>query len=85
VRGIGPELADDLPAPIFVNERRGLDELHRAARPLPHPLVRPLTEVVDGLLDRAPIVPAGSTADEPVPVAAGSLGAWSDELDDEDG
>ena len=77
--GLDPELAGGLPGPVFVGERRGLDELHRAARPLPHSLVAPLTELVEGLLDRAPLVPAGVTSLEPVPVAAGSLGAWADD------
>jgi hypothetical protein len=74
-------LAAGLASPEFVTERRGLDELHRAARPLPHALVAPITEVVEGLLDRAPVVPA-SAGVEPVPVTAGSLGAWSDDADD---
>ncbi len=77
--GVDHDLAAGLAAPVFLPERRGLDELHRSGRPLPHPLVGPITEVVEALLDRAPLVPAGLDALEPVPVAVGSLGSWADE------
>jgi len=75
--GVDPDVATALPSPVFVGERRGLDELHRGARPLPHGMVGPLTEVVEGLLDRAPLVPAAATSTEAVPVAPGSLGSWA--------
>jgi hypothetical protein len=76
------DLAAGLAAPVFVAERRGIDELQRTSRPLPHALVNPITDVVEALLDRAPILPAGIDGLEPTPVAVGSLGSWSDESDD---
>ena len=82
VVGLDTTLAGGLASPVFLPDRRGLDELHRAARPLPHSLVSPITAVVEALLDRAPVVPAGLDALEPTPVAVGSLGSWSDEGDD---
>jgi hypothetical protein len=82
VAGLGTDLAAGLAAPVFVLDRRGLDELHRTARPLPHSLVGPITEVVEALLDRAPVVPAGLDALEPTPVTVGSLGAWSEDEED---
>jgi hypothetical protein len=83
VAGLGTDLATGLAAPVFVADRRGLDELHRAARPLPHALVRPIADIVEALLDRAPVVPAGLDALEPTPVAVGSLGSWSEDEEDE--
>jgi hypothetical protein len=77
--GIDPDLAAGLPSPVFVPERRGLDELHRASRPLPHGLGASLSELVEGLLDRGPVVPMSAQVAEPVPVVAGSLGSWSDD------
>ncbi len=81
VGGTRPELAAGLASPVFVTERRGIDQLHRAAMPLPAGMVRPLADAVEALLDRcapraasdAPVASAG------VAVAPGSLGAWADD------
>jgi hypothetical protein len=61
--------------PIFVPERRRLDELVRDGAPPPPQIVRPLTGVVRALLDQTPRLPRPPTP-EPVAVAPGSLGSW---------
>ncbi|HEY6416453.1 MAG TPA: hypothetical protein VIX41_09455 [Acidimicrobiales bacterium] len=62
--------------PIFVPERRRLDDLMRDGAPLPPQIVRPLAGAVRAVLDRAPELPAPPAA-EPLAVAAGSLGSWA--------
>jgi hypothetical protein len=69
---------DRLGSPLHLPERRGLDELIRDARRLPASLATPLTRVVVGLLELEEAGPAVDRGHEPVPVAAGSLGTWSD-------
>ncbi len=76
IASLAPSEAIGVPAPVFVVDRRGLDDLHRVAAPLPHALVAPITRVVEALLERAPLLPPGLAAAEPVPVVPGSLGAW---------
>jgi hypothetical protein len=78
----GPLLAAACPGvalastPIFVPERRRLDDLVRDGAPLPPQIVRPLAGAVRALLDRTPaLAPPG--APEPLAVAAGSLGSWA--------
>ena len=79
----GPLLAAACPGvtlastPIFVPERRRLDELVRDGAPLPPQVVRPVTGVVRALLDRTPELPPPPPGLEPVPVTPGSLGSWS--------
>jgi len=73
--------------PVFVPERRRLDDLLRDGVPLPSQIVRPLAGAVRALLERATLasVPAERPAIEPEPVAVvpGSLGSWSDDEVDE--
>jgi MinD-like ATPase involved in chromosome partitioning or flagellar assembly len=73
--------------PVFVPERRRLDDLLRDGAPLPSQIVRPLAGAVRALLERATLapVPAARPAMEPEPVAVvpGSLGSWSDDEVDE--
>jgi hypothetical protein len=69
---------DQLGSPLHLPERRGLDDLVRDARRLPSSLAGPVTGVVLGLLERDDAPPVAGVEPEPVPVAAGSLGAWSD-------
>ena len=79
----GPLLAAACPGvtlastPIFVPERRRLDDLVRDGAPLPPQIVRPVTGVVRALLDRTPELPAPPRPPEPVAVAPGSLGSWA--------
>ncbi|HZA00549.1 MAG TPA: hypothetical protein VE575_17450 [Acidimicrobiales bacterium] len=63
--------------PVFVPERRRLDDLLRDGAPPPPPIVRPVTGAVRALLERVPELPAASpAAPEPVTVLPGSLGSW---------
>ena len=81
-----------LAAPVFVGERRGLDDLVSQAAPMPASLARTIGASVDALLDHAlaehePVAPSAtsrSSGEEPERIVPGSLGSWSD-LDDEDG
>ena len=67
---------------MFVPERRRLAEAVRDAVPPPSPLAKPLVGAVRGLVERArhavPPGAAGVGAPEPVLVAPGSLGSWSE-------
>lgn len=66
--------------PVFVPERRRLGEAARDAVVPPSPLVKPLVGAVRGLLERARHVqPPPAEPPEPVLVAPGSLGSWSDD------
>ena len=78
--------ADSFAHPLFVGERRGLDDLVSQAAPLPSALTRPIGVAVSALLDRreSNAVPrALATAMEPKRIAPGSLGSWTDLDDDE--
>lgn len=72
--------------PVFVPDRRGVDEALRDGAGPPAPLVSTVTDAVRALLERVPpaagAVPAAA---EPVPVAPGSLGSWSLGPDDDPG
>ena len=73
-----PDLAR-LTSPVFLPDRRTLDDVVRAGGPLPRSLTQPLARSVAALLEQAPIVPAGLDGLEPVPVAPGSLGSWAEQ------
>lgn len=70
--------AATLPNPIYLGERRGLDDILLDRRPLPDGLGATLRDVVTHHLDS--LGPRHSTAEpEPCPVAAGSLGSFTGE------
>lgn len=75
-RGAAPELLE-LSSPVFVAERRGLEEVMRTAGPLPRPVVQPVTAAVEAFLERQPLVPTTIDAFEPIAVTPGSLGSWA--------
>ena len=78
--GMRPELAETMASPVFVIERRGIDQLHRAAMGLPAALVRPLTDTVEAVLERTgPRVVLDAPAEGLTPITPGSLGAWADD------
>jgi len=62
----------DVASPLFVTERRRLDETHRDAAPLPRQLVDPLAAAAAAMLERS----QPPAAPEPEPVKPGSLGSW---------
>ncbi len=68
-----------LPAPVFLPERRRLDEAARDATRLPPVLVSPLVGAVGAILERCADRPPEPSGLEPVAVAPGSLGWWSDQ------
>ena len=72
------ELAPGMSSPVFVPDRRNLDDLIRTATPLPRSIVQPVTAAVEALLDRQPLVPAADEQPEPVAVVPGSLGSWAE-------
>lgn len=69
---------------VFVPERRRLEEALRDGTRVPAPLPALLAGAVDAVLDaRGPVAsPPAGAGDEPVLVAPGSLGRWSDDGDD---
>ena len=78
--------------PLFLSERRRLDDLVRDGAPPPPPLVTPVTGAVRALLHRLPArsTVAEGTGDDgpgagpagPVPVTPGSLGSWGHDEDE---
>lgn len=66
-----------LAPPVFVGERRRLDEAIRDAARLPRAAGDVLRGAVDAAIRRAAAVTPASPASEPFPVTPGSLGAWS--------
>jgi MinD-like ATPase involved in chromosome partitioning or flagellar assembly len=74
--------------PVFVPERRGVDEALRDGTPPPGPLVTTVSGAVRALLDRMPVRSAEEPPDavpEAVAVVPGTLGSWSPDADDGEG
>ncbi|MFP5320613.1 MAG: hypothetical protein ACLGIC_02075 [Acidimicrobiia bacterium] len=67
-------------SPVFLPERRGLDEVLRDGVALPDALVDPVTGAVRSRLEAVPERRRPAAAPEPVLVDAGSLGAWDEEV-----
>ncbi len=67
-------------SPVFLPERKQLDEVLRDGVALPAAIVDPISQAVQSRLevleDRAPV----AAFDEPVLVEAGSLGSWDEEV-----
>jgi hypothetical protein len=73
-----------LAGPIFLAERRRIDELVGDGARLPEALTAPLAGAVGAVLDRVAVegpadMDPSSRAPEPVRVAPGALGAWADD------
>jgi hypothetical protein len=66
-----------LPTPIHLGERRNLEQLLRDGGRLPDGWLAPICGPVQALLDAGTVVTP--TAPEPVRVAPGSLGSWTDD------
>jgi MinD-like ATPase involved in chromosome partitioning or flagellar assembly len=70
----------ELLGPVFLPERRQLDDVLRDGVPLPGALVDPVTSAVQHRLDAVP-ERAGTSGDaEPQRVEPGSLGTWEQEV-----
>ena len=70
----------DILSPLFLPERRQLDQVLQDGARVPPVLVRPITDAVRARLDALPErAPAQAGPDEPVPVELGSLGDWNEE------
>ncbi|HEY8547687.1 MAG TPA: hypothetical protein VIL36_21640, partial [Acidimicrobiales bacterium] len=69
--------ADLASTPLFVPERRRLDEQLRDNAGLPVALGLPLATAVRAVLERVESQPASSPAAGPVAVPPGSLGSWA--------
>lgn len=68
-------------SPIFLPERKGLDQVLRDVSTLPASIVDPVTSAVRSRLDAIDVEPPRRIqADEPVAVEVGSLGAWDEEV-----
>jgi MinD-like ATPase involved in chromosome partitioning or flagellar assembly len=81
-----PDRLEPFAGPVFVGERRGIDEVHRDVAVVPGALSAPLAAAVRMLLDRVGSRSPGNDGevDEPatgVRVTPGSLGSWA--ADDE--
>jgi hypothetical protein len=74
---LGPDARRTLPSPVFVAERRRLDDALRAGAPLPAGFADPVASAVHAVLERAPARYAGTA--EPTRVRPGSLGSWSED------
>jgi hypothetical protein len=66
-----------LASPIYLPDRRRLDEYHRDVRRLPAALTAPVTGAVEAVLAREPRA-CEPPEPEAVPIQAGSLGTWTD-------
>jgi MinD-like ATPase involved in chromosome partitioning or flagellar assembly len=73
---IGPS-DEQVPSPVFVGERRRLDDLLRDGARIPEQMCASLARPVSGLLDR--VEPPDDPASDPVAVVPGSLGSWAEE------
>jgi hypothetical protein len=72
--------APGTPSPVYLADRRHLEDALRDGARLPDPWLAGLAGTVQALLDRAHDVPAGPTpVEELEPVRPGSLGTWTDE------
>lgn len=71
-----------VPTPTFLPHRRSLPALIRDVGPLPDAWHRPATRPLLALLEAHPAPMAGrEPVAEPVPVAPGTLGSWTDQAD----
>ncbi len=72
--------ANQIPNAIHLPDRPSIEDQLRDEKPLPSAFVDPLTSATRGVLERMePVVRTPLLSTEPVPVAVGSLGTWSDD------
>lgn len=70
---------EGVPTPLHVNERRHLDEVLRDGARLPDAWLAPVCGPVLALLERVEAAEAPGSIGEPLPIAPGSLGAWTEQ------
>ncbi|QXC62396.1 hypothetical protein KSP35_06240 [Aquihabitans sp. G128] len=75
--GGGADRGEPAAGPVYVVERRGVDQLHRDVARFPAALTGPPTRAVRDLLDRLPARASDAMAHEPQRIAPGSLGRWA--------
>jgi len=76
--------AVDVPSPLHLAERRHLDLALRDGSRLPDPWLAPLSRAVMSLLEDGATTrgePEGGAVVEPVPIAPGSLGSWTEQAE----
>lgn len=71
------ERPDPHGGPVFIPERRSLENVHRDLARFPTSVTNPPSAGVAAILDR--LGPRQEDVEEPEPVAPGSLGRWSDD------
>jgi hypothetical protein len=67
-------------SPVFLPERKQLDDALRDGVALPEAFVAPVSQAVQARLDAVDDRTHLPGFDEPVPVEPGSLGAWDEEV-----
>lgn len=70
----------DLLSPVFIPERRDLDDTIRDVAPIPTAIVDPVTNAVRSRLAATAVHDAAPQTDDPIPVTVGSLGQWDEEV-----
>jgi hypothetical protein len=71
--------ADRLASPLYMPERRRLEDAIRDGERLPAALCAPIGAAVSAVLERAPVEGDTPRLEEPVAVVPGSLGSWTDD------
>jgi hypothetical protein len=71
--------ADLISTPVFIPTKRTLEGELRDGDALPTAIATPIAGATAALLARTAPAPTATLDMEPVPVAAGSLGSWSDD------
>ena len=71
--------AEHVPSPVFLPTRRNLESTLRDGDPIPSSITAPLAATVDVLLSKTKPALGPDHDGEPIPVAPGSLGTWSDD------
>jgi MinD-like ATPase involved in chromosome partitioning or flagellar assembly len=74
---LGDLVAAPVPSPVFLPDRRKVDDALRDGARLPAALASPIVGAVGAVLDRLGDADAPAADVEPVPIVPGSLGAWA--------
>jgi hypothetical protein len=71
--------AEHVPSPVFLPTRRNLESTLRDGDPIPSSITARLAAAVDALLSKTEPAQGPDHDGDPIPVAPGSLGTWSDD------